>query len=141
MSVELTGLQMQVMRIVWDRGEATVTEVQESLAPHRTLARTTVATLLSRLEEKGVLTHRSRDREYVYRPLVDRHEVRRSMLESFAERVFGGDVPAMMKQLLGTDTVAPEDLREVREMLARKEREMKARGREDDERGRREAGG
>lgn len=134
MSVELTGLQMQIMRVVWDEGEATVTEVQEALAPHRTLARTTVATLLSRLEEKGVLTHRSRNREYVYRPLVDRQEARRSMLESFAERVFAGDVPAMMKQLIGTDTVTPEDLREVREMLAREERKLDGRG--DDGRGR-----
>jgi len=128
MGEELTGLQMAVMRVIWNRGEATVSEVQESLRPERELARTTVATLLSRLEDRGVVTHRSRGREYVYSAKVQRGEVRRTMLEAFADRVFGGDVPAMMRQLLGVGPVDPNDLREVREMLARRERELETGG-------------
>lgn len=130
MSVVLTDLQMQVMEAVWERGEATVSEVRDALEPERSLARTTVATLLSRLEERGLLDHRTRGRQYVYRPLLERKDVRRSMIREFADRVFGGDVAGMVRHLLGSQEVDPEDLREVRRLIAEKEEELRSEARE-----------
>jgi len=112
------------MEVLWERGEATVVAVQEALSPDRTLARTTIATLLSRLEDRGLVTHRACGREYVYRALVERKEVRRSMLRAFVQRVFGGDLTATVRYLIGSEAVDLDDLREVRRMLARREREL-----------------
>lgn len=125
-SVVLTELQMRVMEAVWERGEATVSQVRDALEPERSLARTTVATLLSRLEEREILAHRARGREFVYRPLLDRTQVRRSMLREFADRVFRGDVTAMVGHLLGSREVDPEELRELRRLLAEKEEELRS---------------
>lgn len=126
----LTELQLSLVRVLWERGEATVLEVQEALAPERPLAQTTVATLLSRLEKKGLLTHRSEGRQYVYRAVVSEQEVRRSMVDEFsdiAEELFRGDVAALVSHLLTARDVAPHDLARVKELIEEKERELKGR--------------
>ena len=74
-SHQLTELQIALLRVLWDRREATVVEICEALRPERTLAQTTVATLLSRLERRGVVTHRTVARQYVYAPAVSEDAV------------------------------------------------------------------
>ena len=77
-TVGLTGLQLSILDVLWEAGEATTQEVWAEINHERELALTTVATLLSRLERKDVLTHRRQGRQYVYRATVTRSEVRRS---------------------------------------------------------------
>ena len=60
---ELTELQLEILDVIWERGESTVAEVAEALLERRALAITTVATLLSRLQKRGVLTHRTEGRQ------------------------------------------------------------------------------
>ena len=121
---ELTDLQLAVMRVLWDRGEATVTDVQQALQPDRDLAQTTVATLLSRLEKKGTVTHRTEGRQYVYRALVSEGTVRRSMVAELNERLFGGDVAAMVSHLLGAAEIDPAELDRIKAFIEAKEREL-----------------
>jgi predicted transcriptional regulator len=59
-AVSLTDLQLAIVRILWERGASSVVEVQEALAPERSLAQTTVATILTRLEKRGVVRHEPR---------------------------------------------------------------------------------
>lgn len=120
---DLTELQLKLLRILWDEGEATVRGVMRSLAPDRDLARSTVATLLSRLEDRGVITHREVDRRYLYRATVGREVVRRTLLSDLARDVFQGDVPALVHQLLSLDGVEADDIRRVRRMIEAKEAE------------------
>lgn len=126
--IELTELQTALLRVLWARGEATVTEVQEALAPERELAQTTVATLLSRLEGRGVVARRTEGRQYVYRAAVTRERVRRSTLREVGERLFGGDVVAMVSQLLGSERIAPEELARIRAAVEAKARELEEAG-------------
>ncbi len=107
-SIQLSDLQLALMRILWDRKEANALEVHgELLAQDRELATTTVATMLSRLEKKGLLTHRSVGRQVIYRTLVSEHEVRRSMLARLTDYFFQGDVTALVSHLVdGGDDVA-----------------------------------
>ena len=97
---QLTDLQIAIMRVLWERGEATVAAIHEALLAERGLAPTTVATLLSRLEKRGVVKHRSASRQYVYYPAVSEHEVRRSMVSELTERLFDGDVAELVSHLL-----------------------------------------
>jgi BlaI family penicillinase repressor len=122
---ELTELQLAVMEVLWSRGEATVAEVQEALRAERRLAHSTVATLLSRLEKRGVIEHRVESRQYVYRPVVSRDAVRESMVEGLVARLFGGSAAAMLAHFLGTRAVNPQDLAQVKALIERQERESR----------------
>ena len=114
---QLTELQIAVMRVLWEKGEATVAEIWEALRPERGLAQTTVATLLSRLEKRGVVAHKSRARQYVYRATVTESEVRRVMVRDLTERLFDGDVAALMSHLLTGREVTPGDLARVKKLV------------------------
>ncbi len=122
-SIELSELQLAVMRVLWQRSQATVAEVQEALEPERGLALTTVATVLTRLEKARLVAHRPAGRHYVYRPLVSEEEVRRSMVSALAERLFEGDVAALVSHLVSAREIEPGDLARVRKLIEAKERE------------------
>ncbi len=65
-SSPLTDAQREIMEIVWERREVTVSEVRDALAARRKLARNTVQTMIVRLEDKGWLKHREQGRTFVY---------------------------------------------------------------------------
>src|SRR2546427_8732133 len=83
---QLTELQLAILRVLWDRGEATVQDIWEALHAARGLAQTTVATMLSRLERRGVVTRRAQSRQYRYRAAVTEREVQHSMVGELTER-------------------------------------------------------
>ena len=123
--LELSELQLAVMRVLWQRKKAAVSEVQEALKSERDLALTTVATVLTRLEKAGLVTHRASGRHYLYRPLVSEEEVRRSMVSVLAERLFEGDVAALVSHLVNAREINPGDLARVKQLIEAKEREGK----------------
>ena len=113
----LTELQLAILHVLWERGEATSREVREALMPSRSLALTTVATLLSRLEKKGVLDHRRQGRAHVFRPTVTQSEVRRNMVRELANNLFGGKASQLMGHLLLSGNLDHEELRSMRQAL------------------------
>ena len=115
---QLTDLQVAIMRVLWDRTQATVAEIHEALLPDRGLAPTTVATLLSRLEKRGIVKHRTASRQYVYYPAISEGEVRRSMVSDLAERLFDGDVAELVSHLLSEREMSAGDLEKVKELIA-----------------------
>lgn len=116
-TVGLTGLQLSILDVLWESGEATTLEVWRYLNRERKLARTTVATLLSRLERKSLLIHRREGREYVYRATVTQSEVRRSKVRDLTETLFGGDATALLSHLVRADGVEVDELQRIRELI------------------------
>ena len=121
---DLTDLQVDLLEVLWNRKEATVAEVQEALLGDRGLATSTVATLLSRLEKRGVVTHRADGRQYVYRAQVSREQVRDSMVSALTYRMFSGDVAELVSHLLTEAETSPGDLARVKQLIARKTEEL-----------------
>ena len=121
MTTSLTDLQFAIMRILWEHAEATVLDVQTRLRPERDLAQTTIATLLSRLEKRGVVEHRLDGRQFVYRPLVTEQDVRRSMVSELTTLLFDGSSAALMTHLLRSREMEPGDLDRVKRMIAEAE--------------------
>lgn len=115
--VELSDLQLDIVRVLWRRKEATAAEVQSALDTNRGLALTTVSTLLSRLEKRGLLTHRTEGRTFIYRATVTEPEVRHSMLGSLVDSVFKGDPTELVSQLLSAKDLSPDDLDRIRAMV------------------------
>lgn len=120
----LADLQMAIMRVLWNMGEATVAQVRESLAPERELAYTTVGTMLAKMEANGQVTHRVAARVNVYRPSIKPDQVKRRMLTDLADRLFAGDVTDLVCCLLDGVDVSPDDLAELKRLIRRKEQEL-----------------
>ena len=116
-SHSFTALQLAILRVLWDRGEATVIEIWEALHAERGLAQTTLATMLSRLEKRGAVSHRSVSRQFVYRAVVSEDVARHSMVSELTDRLFEGDVPALVSHLLTAQDISPGDRERIRAML------------------------
>src|SRR5262245_41595135 len=115
--VQLSELQLAVIRVLWKRGEASTAEVVSDLGVKRRLAQTTVATLLTRLSRRGVLGQRREGRTLIYRALVTEADVRRSMVADLVANLFKGDASELVAHLLREEEVAPGDLAKVRARL------------------------
>ena len=116
-----TEAELAILQVLWDREEATTQEIHENLLPERGLALTTVATLLSRLEKREILTHRKEGRQYVYRPLVTRAQVRRSKVRELTETLFQGDPAELLQHLVRSSETSPEELQRLRRAIAEAE--------------------
>lgn len=115
--VQLSEAQLAVMRALWRTGEAPTARVVEQVGRDRRLAYTTVATMLSRLEKRGLVVSRQEGREKVYRPLVSEDEVQTAMVSGLVSRLFQGDPAALVSHLVRRDEIDEDDLERVRAML------------------------
>lgn len=122
-TISLGDLQLAIMHELWRRGEATVTEVHKALS-ERDLAHTTIATMLTKLEQRGVVTHRNEGRKYVYSPCVSQGEVRRSMVSELKDRLFGGNTTALVSHLIDEHEVDEQELKRLRMLLSDREEEQ-----------------
>ena len=117
-SHHLGDLQLAIMRVLWNRAEATVAEVHETLEPERGLALTTIATMLTKMEKKGVVDHHAEGRRFIYRPLVSESQVRRSMVADLTSQLFRGDVTALVNHLLSDHQIDDQELTQLRELIS-----------------------
>lgn len=125
----LTALQLEVFKVLWERPEATVVEIQQAVSATRPLAQTTIATLLSRLEKRGLVAYRTEGRQYVYRAVLQERDARRHAVAEVTKGLFAGDVTAMVSQLLSAHELRPGDLARVRALIDAKEQELQKRKR------------
>ena len=117
-SHHLGDLQLAIMRVLWNHGQATVAEVHEALEPERGLALTTIATMLTKMEKKGVVDHHAEGRRFIYRPLVSESQVRRSMVADLTSQLFRGDVTALVNHLLSEHEIEDRELTQLRELIS-----------------------
>lgn len=120
---QLAALQLAIMRVLWERGEATVADVRAALHDERPLAYTTVATMLTKMERKGQVSHRVEGRAHFYRSEIDQRQVSRSMVTDLAERLFAGDVTQMVSHLLDGCEMDADELARLKKLIRAKERE------------------
>jgi predicted transcriptional regulator len=125
----LTAPQLDIMKVLWERSEATVVEIQQALHAARPLAGTTIATLLSRLEKRGLVTYRTEGRQYVYRAVLLEQDAQQHALVEMTQELFAGDVPTMVSQLLSSHELRRGDLARVKALIEAKEQELKKRKR------------
>jgi predicted transcriptional regulator len=115
---QLGDLQHAIMQVLWEQGEASAADVHRALLEERGLAPTTIATMLAKMELKGVVLHRTEGRRYLYRPVVSESEVRRSMLGELTDRLFDGSVAALVSHLIEEHEIEPGELDQLRRLIA-----------------------
>lgn len=120
-----SGREMEILKVLWDLGSATVREVHEQLCPDGELAFNTVQTLLRIMDEKGLVRHRTQGRSFVYSALRSREQE----TSRFLENVFDGAMDQFMLSLLRSRKPSSKELQELREIIsdARKDKPRKGR--------------
>jgi predicted transcriptional regulator len=113
----LTPAELEIMKIVWQRREATVRDVYETLRERRRIAYTTIMTTMRVLEDKGHLKKREVDRAYVYRPARPESAVVRAMVREFVERVFDGSARPLLVHLIKDRRLTTQELEDVARLV------------------------
>jgi BlaI family transcriptional regulator, penicillinase repressor len=119
-SPTLTDGELRLMRVLWDKGEASVSEVFTALKEKPKPAYNTVLTLLRILERKGYVTHRKDGRAFVFLPTVDRSNARRNALKSLVDRFFEGSSRLLVVNLLEDGQLSADALEEMKRRLEAK---------------------
>src|SRR5262245_17253901 len=119
---ELTNHELQIMKVIWERGSATVRDVYEELLKKRKIAYTTVMTVMGVLEQKGRLKKSASGRAHVYRPAQPQSEVMGSMVRDFIGRVFNGMAQPLLVHMLEDGKITENELDELKKLLREKRR-------------------
>ena len=118
----LTDQELEIMKIIWTRGTATVRDVYEELLKRRKIAYTTVMTMMGILEQKGHLKKSADERAYVYTPAQPQREVVGNMVQDFLKRVFNGSAKPLLVHLVEDKKLSTEELDEISKLLKDKRR-------------------
>ena len=123
-SSTLTEQELEIMKIIWDRESATVRDVYEILLERRklesrTVAYTTVMTMMKILEQKEYLVKDESDRAFVYRPTQPKGTVLGAMVREFVNRVFNGSAEPLLVHLVEEHNLSKEDLEEIARIRGR----------------------
>ncbi len=116
-AIILTRQELQIMKVVWDQGAATVKEVCDTISQKKATAYTTILTLMGILEEKGALMHSRSGRAYVYKPILSRQQATRNQVHDVLTRFFDGSPEKLIANVLENEVKAPEQLGYVRDLL------------------------
>jgi BlaI family penicillinase repressor len=116
---KLTPPEFEIMDAVWRSGEVTATEILNSVNAGKTkkLKRTTIQVQVTRLEEKGWLTHREDGNKFLFSATVPRREASAAIAVDVKERIFGGSCVELVKSLFANSAVSPEEIKKLREFI------------------------
>ena len=120
-SSTLTAQELEIMKAIWSRGQATVREVYDVLREHRTVAYTTVQTMMNILETKGHLKKEPGDKAQIYVPVRPQQALVQSMVREFVERVFDGSARPLLVHLLKEKGLTERERRELQKLLDKEE--------------------
>jgi predicted transcriptional regulator len=120
----LGDLQLRLMQVLWEKREATVGDVHAALGTKSGLAYTTIATMLRKMEGRGLLAHRVEGRSFVYRAVVGEEEVSRGLADHLVDRLFEGSLIEAVSHLLTNREVSREELGQLEKMIADRKKKL-----------------
>ena len=121
-----TDLELEILKVVWQRGQATVREVYRDLAAQRKIAYTTVLTMMGVLERKGHLKKSAGERAYIYTPTLPQSQVVQGMVQEFVGRVFDGSLKPLLVHLVEDERIDSEELKEIEALLRERRKRQDA---------------
>lgn len=122
-SHSVTGLELQILQVLWAHGGSTVAEVQEALKPTKPLAYTTVQTVLNTLERKGKVRRALAGRAFLYEPAASREGVLKQAIRELAEQMFGGSSEDLVMSLVKSRQVDAARIAELSRRIAEEDDE------------------
>lgn len=119
-SPTLTEAELQLMEIIWERGEGTVADVVAALPPNSQLAYSTVLTTLRILERKGYLSHIQEGRAFIYKPVVDQKQARQSALKHLLSRFFNNSPELLVLNVMEQEELDLDELERLKKLVDEK---------------------
>jgi BlaI family transcriptional regulator, penicillinase repressor len=113
-----TDAELAILRVLWDRGPATVRQVHEALAEARETGYTTTLKLMQIMAEKGLVTRDESSRTHVYESRLRRDETQRQLVTDLVDRAFGGSAAQLVLQALTAHSTSPAELQEIQQLIA-----------------------
>lgn len=117
-----TAAELEILRVLWSLGPATVREVHEQLNQTKPTGYTTVLKLMQIMAEKGLVRRNEDQRAHVYEAACRREDTQRQLVGDLVERAFGGSATQLVMQALAAKRATPEELAEIRRILDEFER-------------------
>jgi predicted transcriptional regulator len=116
----LTATELEMMNVIWRIGPCSVLQVVEQLRPERELAYTSVSTIVRILEQKGYVISSKEGRGHLYQAAVAKEEYQRNSVQRLVTSVFDNAPALLVRRLLDTDSLSPDDLAEIRALLRKR---------------------
>ncbi len=117
---DLGDAELEVLKVLWDEGPATVRDVMNVLHDRgKKVAYTTVLTFLSRLEQKELVASDKSGLAYVYKPLVSRDKITRNRLKTLVKQLYNGAAGPLVLQLIKTQRFTPDEIDALQDLIKR----------------------
>jgi len=117
--VNPTERELEILKVLWDRGEATVRDVYEELRQRLPIVQNTVQAFLRTMEDKGLVTHRLEGRTFIYQPTYQRQQTTQRMAEQLLTRAFDGAMDQLVQSVLSLRQPTKDELERLEELLAK----------------------
>jgi len=112
-----TDAELEILRVLWDLGPATVRQVHEALADTRETGYTTTLKLMQIMADKGLVTRNESSRTHIYAATVPQEHTQRQLVKDLVDRAFGGSAKALVLRALSDEGTTAEELREIRRLI------------------------
>jgi BlaI family penicillinase repressor len=126
MNIRPTPSELEILQIIWEAGSATVREVNVQLEKEgRNVGYTTTLKMMQIMAEKGLLTRKLNGRTHVYSAVLQARDTRNALVDRFVNTAFGGSATKLVLQALGNSRTTPDELREIKALIDKLEKEQK----------------
>ena len=116
-TVKPSDLEMQILSVLWNRGDSTVREVLEAMPDGKKRAYTSILSIMQVMEKKGLLKHTNRGTAHVYSPAVNRKKIIQPFMRKVLNEIFEGKPSAMMQALLTETSVSENEMARIQKLL------------------------
>ncbi len=116
-----TDAELEILNVLWNRGDCTVREVHDDLSRLRDIGYTTTLKAFQVMTKKGLVRRDSSARAHVYQAAVDREKTQREHVGDLLDRLFSGSAAGLVARALSARKTSPEDLAQIRQLLDKAE--------------------
>ena len=122
-----TERELEILKVLWQRGEATVREVYEDMSRHAPIVQNTVQAFLRTMEDKGLVGHRLEGRTFIYRPTLRHDDTKQRMVSRVLQRVFDGALDQLVQSALSVRPPTEDELKKLEALIGQARRETEKR--------------
>ena len=114
-----TERELEILQVLWQRKEATVRDVYETLSKRLPIVQNTIQAFLRVMEDKGLVNHRVEGRTFIYKPLVQQERTKRKMVSELLHKAFDGAVDQLVQSVFSAQKPTEDELKRLEEMIAK----------------------
>ena len=112
-----SDLEMQILSVLWEKGDSTVREVLEAMPDGKKRAYTSILSVMQVMEKKGLLRHTTCGTAHVYSPAVNKKKIIQPFMRKILDEVFGGKPSVMMQALLKETSISNNEMAQIQKIL------------------------